>query len=437
MTYRTPPLRTSFGWALAGNGVSAACQWGLLVVVARLGSLEMLGQMALAVAIVSPVSTFTNLSLRAILITDWKGEFTYDEYVGQRLLSTLVSLLVIVGTVSILWANGRTPIVAVTLAIAVGRGIDSVADVYQGMLQKYEAMNRMAMSLIFRGVLSLIVPAVVLPISNNLALSMAILAATSGVVLGIYDVPSARLVLGRVSGQSSRADSATSRVGLSFRLRAMRDLTSVGLPLGVTAMLISLNTGIPRYFLERHGGYSDVGVFAALVGLANAGTVALAAASQTVIPRLSRAYGKRDLQGFVRLLFICTAAAVFMGISGVLVALSAGRLLLGIVFGHQYIPYSGVFLIVMAGAGTTYITWFLGCGATAARYFRIQPWLTGGTVVVTMALCSRLVPRSGITGAAWAVAMSGAVQMIGYGLCDVHAVRRLRRRIVPLSGRDD
>jgi hypothetical protein len=39
-------LRLNFSWALAGNIIYAACQWGMLSVLAKLGSPEMVGLFA-------------------------------------------------------------------------------------------------------------------------------------------------------------------------------------------------------------------------------------------------------------------------------------------------------------------------------------------------------------------------------------------------------
>src|SRR2546425_157717 len=65
-------LRANFSWTLAGNVVYAACQWGMLIVLARLGSPTMLGQFALGLAVTTPVIIFANLQLRAVQTTDAK-----------------------------------------------------------------------------------------------------------------------------------------------------------------------------------------------------------------------------------------------------------------------------------------------------------------------------------------------------------------------------
>ena len=64
------PLGRVASWGVVGNLAYAGCQWGMLVVLAKLGSAEMLGQLALGFAITAPVFLLTSLSLRAVLVTD-------------------------------------------------------------------------------------------------------------------------------------------------------------------------------------------------------------------------------------------------------------------------------------------------------------------------------------------------------------------------------
>src|SRR5262245_20155316 len=90
-----PCLRENAAWTLAGNVVYTGCQWGILVVLARLGSPEMVGQFVLGLAVSAPVLMFTNLQLRGVLATDARHEYAFADYLGARLLMTALALLVI------------------------------------------------------------------------------------------------------------------------------------------------------------------------------------------------------------------------------------------------------------------------------------------------------------------------------------------------------
>src|SRR3712207_3013630 len=87
-----PSLASNASWTVLGDGVYAACQWGILIAVARLGDAEMVGRFALALAITAPVMLFCGLALRPVVSTDAKSEFEFGEYLGLRLLSIGVGL---------------------------------------------------------------------------------------------------------------------------------------------------------------------------------------------------------------------------------------------------------------------------------------------------------------------------------------------------------
>ena len=75
-------IQTNFAWSLIGNVGYAGCQWTMLVVIAKLGSAEMVGQFALALALTAPVMMFAQLQLRTLLATDARNEFQFLHYLA-------------------------------------------------------------------------------------------------------------------------------------------------------------------------------------------------------------------------------------------------------------------------------------------------------------------------------------------------------------------
>jgi O-antigen/teichoic acid export membrane protein len=71
-------LRQNFSWTFVGNIIYAASQWGMLVVLAKLGSPEMVGQFMRGLAVTAPIILFSNLQLRQIQTTDVKQHYAVD-----------------------------------------------------------------------------------------------------------------------------------------------------------------------------------------------------------------------------------------------------------------------------------------------------------------------------------------------------------------------
>jgi O-antigen/teichoic acid export membrane protein len=85
-------LRRNFSWTFIGNTVYAAAQWGMLVVLARLSSADVVGQFRLALGLTAPIILFTNLQLRGVQATDAKEQYTPQMYLALRIVMTLLGL---------------------------------------------------------------------------------------------------------------------------------------------------------------------------------------------------------------------------------------------------------------------------------------------------------------------------------------------------------
>ena len=148
-------LKLNFSWTFVGNVIYSGCQWGMLVVLAKLGTPKVVGQFALGFAVTAPVVMFANLKLNSILSTDAKYDYKFGEYLALRYLTAIFALAVIAGIVLISGYGRETALVL--FAIGLAKTFESISDIYYGLLQQYERMDRVATSLIIRGILSLLV----------------------------------------------------------------------------------------------------------------------------------------------------------------------------------------------------------------------------------------------------------------------------------------
>src|SRR5580765_4138092 len=145
-------LRSNFIWILTGNAVYAACQWGMIVALARLGSSFMVGQFSLGLAIATPVMMFTNLHLRAVQATDARRLASFGEYLRLRGAMTLCGLAVIGG---IVWTGSYERQTAmVILAVALAKGIETLSDIHYGLFQLNDRLDQIGRSMLLRGGLS-------------------------------------------------------------------------------------------------------------------------------------------------------------------------------------------------------------------------------------------------------------------------------------------
>lgn len=389
-------------------------------VLARAGTPAMVGEYALGLAITGPVFMLTNLQMRGVQATDAQREYRFSDYLCVRLLTTAVALLVVGGIVAHTRHGATT--VAVILAVGFAKALESVSDVYYGLFQQRERMDRIAVSLILRGVLSLALGAAVLFVSHSLLGAALAMAAAWAVVLFAYDVRQARGLAAESVPEPKHV-----RPDHAGRSRHLARLVWLAAPLGVVTCLISLTANVPRYFIDHYLGLGDVGIYSAIGYLTVAGNTVVGALAQSATPRLAvdRARGDRD--AFFRLLVKLAGIGAVLGVGGVAIAVVAGPAVLKVLYGPEYAGYGDVLVLAMAAGGVGYVASFLGYGMTAARYFRVQAPLflaVAASVVLASAL---LIPPYHLRGAAWAMLVGMAVQLAGVSAIILH----IRRHFLP------
>ncbi|MBI3548187.1 MAG: oligosaccharide flippase family protein [Elusimicrobia bacterium] len=403
-------LRRNFSWTLAGSTIFALCQWGIVVVFAKLTSPEELGRFALGVAITGPAIIFTNLSLSGVLCTDTTHDFEFQDYLRLRLLGSGTALLGIAAFVACSRFAAETK--WIILAIALAKGVESISDVYYGLLQQHQRMNRIGQSMILRGTIALAAVALTTALTRSALWGSCALAASWLGPLVFFDVPGASRFV--------------SRKARPFDVRRIGRLAGLALPLGAVATLISLSANIPRYFILHAFGPRELGIFSALTYFSFAGTTAVNALGQSATPRLARTFTQLDKGPFLRLLGRLFGIVTVAGVVGVLGARYAGYPLLSLVYTPQYANQSGVLTWLMVATLVSYFVSVSGYAMMSTRQFYIQLPIFIFSTAATAAGCFYWVPRHGALGAAWAMTAAGLLSLPPMLGCVYYAVRKNR-----------
>ena len=391
-----PPLRVAFSWTLAGNVIYAACQFGMLSVLAKLGSPSIVGQYALGLAITAPVFMLTNLQLRGVQATDARHEFGFADYFTLRMISTLLGTLVILLITAFAAYDIATK--AVIALVACAKAIETISDVIAGHLQKSERLDQVARALMIRGAVSVAIFAAVFWVTRNLITTVAAMALAWMAVIALYDFR----VVSRLLGQHRRF--------FHFSLGTQKTLLSISWPLGVVMALVSLNTNVPRYILEHKLGTAELGIFASLAYLLTAISLIVIALGQSVCTRMARLFADCDIRRFKAMLGKLILFAVALGTVALGMAQFAGRPVLTLVYRPEYAEHIDLLLLMIVDATLVAIGSFLGFGMTAARCFRSQMPIMAATVVTTVAFTLALVPRFGLMGAGYGLLIASFVR---------------------------
>jgi O-antigen/teichoic acid export membrane protein len=411
---RGASLRWNFSWTFVGNIIYSGCQWGMLVVLAKVGNPEMVGQYGLAMAVATPILALSSLQLRAVLTTDVREKVPFGEYLGFRLVTTLLSLLII-GAVPFVMHYRRDSAIVV-LIIGVGQALETLSDLYWGRMQFYDHMDRIAKSMIARAVLGLGALGATVYLTKSVIWGAVALVLARAVVLIGYDI-NKRTQLAPRNVDQEQAEQVIAAKKDALRPRwnwgTQSELFRTSITLGVIAMLVSLLPNIPRYFIQGSLGERALGIFTATAFLVSSGSLIVNALGQSAFVRLAKHYGAGDVAGFNSLLLKLLGIAAVLGLGGIGVAVFFGHMLLTLLYRPEYAEHTDVLIAMMVGGAMTYVSGLMASAVTSARCFARQiPVLA--TAVGAAALASMiLVPKYGLLGAAFAVIITSTVLSAG------------------------
>lgn len=384
---------------MAGNVVYAGCQWGMVSVLAKFGGASTVGELTLGLAVSAPIFMFTNLQLRAVQATDVNAESTFADYFTLRFVATLFGLMVIIGLLP--FAGTSAAVRLVILVVSVSKCAECMSDMTAGLLQREERLKLVAISLMIRGSGSVLVFSLTFAYARNLAFSLIAMSGVWLAVLLFYDLPNARVLIGRHDAY--------------FRLdrRALRRLAMLGLPLGWVATFGSLCVNIPRYFLQHYLGLAEQGIYASLAYLVVAINLVVLALTQSVTTRLAHLFAQGEIEQFGRLVMRLSMLGVLIAVVGVPLTFLLGRPLLAFLYRREFADHVGLLALFVGIAGIFTIGAFIFCGLTAARSFRVQVPIYFGAMLVGTIGAALLVPLYGLIGAGLALLLSALTVVLG------------------------
>ncbi|MET7420469.1 lipopolysaccharide biosynthesis protein [Dactylosporangium sp. NPDC005555] len=396
---RRPSFAGNVGWGVAGNAGYALCQWLVLVVVARLGTEAMVGDYALGLAVGAPLVLLANLSLRTVLVTDTFHEHPFRRYLRVRLAGMAAATASVCVAV---WVFDLPAAVVVLVGLA--KAFDGVGDIYLGLLQRHHDQRGIAIAQLANGALTIALTGVLLSATGSVAW------AAAGSAMG-----SLIAWLGFCAPLASRVLDATAKTGPRkrhthrFSPPGPGALVWTALPLGLASAITSLTANVPRYALQDRLGAAALGAFAAAGYLVLTGNVLVSAVAQTLLPRLVelRASGAKDR--FAALVRQALAGIAVAGVLAVWAAELFGAKVLRTVYGESYAEDAGTLTVLTVATAVAATCFVLDAALSAVRRFTGQLAVNAAVCAAAVLAALVLVPRYGISGAAWATVAAAAV----------------------------
>ncbi len=401
----------------AGNAVDTLCQLGRAVVLAYLGGLEMVGLIVLAYAVCAPINALASLSLRAAVVTDARREYDFGDYLALRLVMATLAF----GVIAVIGMTGYSGEMGwLILAAGGAEFFKSISQMLHSFQQRYERMDRIAISVMIVALSSIAVLASVVYFTGSILLAAIGFPLVTASVLFGYDIPNGV----RLLRAAAKTSPTSERLRPSWNMRTMLRLIWLTLPLGVVMMMISLTSSIPRCLIGHHLGPHALGVFASVLSLGLVGMKVVNSMGQSAGPRLATYYAAGKTDAYLRLLGKLVALAGALGIAAVAGVAALGEPILELLYHEDYSPYWRLAVYLMIAAALLYLTIPLGRAVEAMRRFKTHMLIRAAAILVMLGAMPGMIRAYGLEGAAGAMILSVACSVLGCAGVVLWAVRR-------------
>jgi O-antigen/teichoic acid export membrane protein len=401
-------------WAAVANLAQAAGPYLSILLLARSQGLAAAGLFAFSQALSTPALQLMSLQLKPLLLTLSPQDLPFPLAIFLRSASTVLGLSLALGSFLLGY-----PVLALLLLT---RLTEAFAEIYQARWQRLAQMRRAALLCLARALLQVLSIAL-LP---NLTLALGLYLGASLLLLVLVEVPSApwpplpnwsSLRAALLSPTSSPTASSHRQPDSTWALHLPLVLRR-GLLLGGVLFLIALQSNLPRLLLEHFRGAKDLGLFATLGLVSQAGNLFFSAFGQGLLPRFHSA-SHRQL-----LLWLALPAGV--AVLALLPLYLLRQPLVGLLAPHAPASALDTFLAFSLSQIVLWPAAVCGHVLTAFHLYRLQVWLTLLMLFTSAVSGLFLIPSAGPAGAAFACASASGVFLCA----SIFFILRLPRKVV-------
>lgn len=389
-------LRSRTAWMVAGQASYIVSQFFILVALARLGTVENVGQFGFATAIITPIYWLTDIGLRTNKNTDAADTLTFANLFVLRLLTSCIGYLAILSVAAFATQDPTTRALLVIYGAA--KGIETLSDITYGVFERHGLMSLFAQSITSRGVGSLLLFTAILWHTGSVSAAFVSQLIVWTLVYLLLDMRRAR----KLSVHEPRE--------ISWRMlwHTARDSRH----LGMSRFLAAGSTAVPRFVIQYFVGTVAVGLYTALSYALQASLMLMTATSRSITGHLAD-LSLRNYTGAVnRIIAKYTVATAVVGLAGTALAWWIGDPLVTFLFGPEFRNQTTLVVLILLTATFRSVEVMLLSGPLARRLFGTVVWLRLSDLVAIALVSSIGAYVAGLDGAATGLLVASVWQVL-------------------------
>lgn len=398
-------------WLLGGNIIFAFSQWLMLIFFSRMSDPTQLGYYSYALAVTAPIFLLSNLQLRPLLVADLNTSksFDFSQYFSLRIITIVLAIIV-----SLLFTSGDTTISIIIMILVVFiKASEALSDLIYAYYNAIKRTTFISKSLTIKSMLVIFSSLIVLYLTKSIVYSLFATLFGYILVLIFLDI----------------RENINHIKNISFFDRNLKYIFVSGLPLGIAVMLISLQTNIPRYFLENYLSIEIVGVYTIFYYFLVIGSIVINSVCQYLSPYFSEYYKDLNVNQLKTVMTQAFSIALVLGILGLIVSIPLHSFIVGAIYGTDYIEYSYTLPYIMFAGVFSYLSVVNGYLLTSLGLLKIQIPIFSFLVSITFLYSYLLIPTYGLMGAAYTTILSTITQFLVSSIIVYSKVKGMKKNV--------
>ena len=389
----------------------------VLMVITRTNGLEDAGIFSIAYAVASLMYYIGEYGVRKYQVSDINEEMTFTDYHSHRIVACAIMLIVSIGyTLNGYYRLGYSLYKAyIVLMICLTKVVEAYSEVFFGRFQQVGRLDVSAKTNVYRTTLGVIGCIICLIASKNLALAM-----TVWFTLAIIAHLSSNILVYR--------DFAT--IELEFRWHKIKRVFIDCVPLFAGYFLLLYVSNAPKYAIDATMSDVDQACYNFIFMPVFAIGMLANFIFNPILVKL--AHNWDEMKIFLFRHIVIRQVLIITGITllAIIVALTIGCPVLGLLFNANLAPYKTDLAILMVGGGMLALVNFF---AVVVTVMREQKHLTAGYIVLAVTawlMANRTVGEYGIRGATLLYTLLMATLSLIFAIITFHYINKRKTQAI-------
>ena len=368
-------LKNNFLTYLFGNLVFGFTQWFIIILILKLGTQTELGTYTYAIAIIAPLILLLSFGFNTLIVTT--KSFDKSSYIKARWMISILTICIYMLVVIFLTGLNKENYLLMFF-IGLSKISENLFDIDYAYYIRDKKHKYVGYFKILISFIQIFLISVFYYIYQNLTIAFIIY---SLAMLLINIIKNKQFIFKKQK----------------FIIKSFK-LFRIGIPLSVTLFLSSLNTNIPKYFLEFHSNIIAVGVFSSFLTIYSAGNTFFFSLYNYLLPKVVK--DKLNTK-FLKKLFVKIIVAWILSLTIIIAfGMKAIDSIIPVIFNKEFLSYKIEILIILLSSLFVYMSILLDLFINSHNKYKYNTYVQVLSVVIVFLGSIVLINKYEILGAA-------------------------------------